>query len=43
MKKILWILLGLMLVSNTTFAMTFSQPVEVGKIDVPLQRGGWGH
>ena len=42
MKKILWVLLELMLVSNTTFAMTFSQPIEVGKIDVPLQRGGWG-
>ena len=39
MKKILWILLGLMLMSNVSFAMNFSQQKKIGSIFVTPSSG----
>lgn len=37
MKNFFGILFGLILIVNTTFAMNFSQPVEIGGIGFPVQ------
>ena len=37
MKKFLSAAFGAMLLTNTAFAMTFSEPVEIGKIGFPVQ------
>lgn len=42
MKRFLSSLVILFMIASDGLAMTFSQPIEIGKVDVPLQRGGWG-
>ncbi len=37
MKKFLGAVLGAVLLTNTAFAMNFSQPVEIGRIGFPVQ------
>ena len=43
MKKIfVAVVVSLLFVAQTALAMTFQQPVKVGRVSIPIQRGGYG-